>query len=449
MTSEQSGPPEDLTVVTAAAAATWESAVVAGFDGRTDGVLVVRRCVDVADLLAVAAAGLARAALVWPELRFLDRDCVRRLAEHGVAVVGVCDPGEDARQRQRLADIGIRSVVAADAGPDIISSTLRSATMVLSRPVGPAAAGYSDPARSLVPPGPPVRVGTWPADPPPPAVADGRVVAVWGSPGAPGRSTIALALADEAARLGSGALLVDADVYGGVQSPMLGLLDESAGLATACRQALTARLDPAVLATLCQAVAGASGTGGGLRVLSGLARVDRWPEIRPAGLQVVLEAARGLASLTVVDCAAYTEEDEELSYDTSAPRRNAATVSILEAADDVLCVVRADPVGITRAVRALVDLRDRFPDLTPRVVANRLRGSVVSGSARDQVDEAFRRFAGVQVSWFVPDDPKGLDAAMVGGRTLAEVAPKSPIRAAVQELASALTGVPLPSRRRR
>src|SRR3954447_4820088 len=66
---------------------------------------------------------------------------------------------------------------------------------------------------------------TRPPDDAVPVAGDGRVVAVWGPTGAPGRSTVAVALASELAQLGVSALLVDADVYGGVVAQLLGLLD--------------------------------------------------------------------------------------------------------------------------------------------------------------------------------------------------------------------------------
>ena len=44
------------------------------------------------------------------------------------------------------------------------------------------------------------------------------------------------------------------------------------------------------------------------------------------------------AGVTVVDCSFNVEDDEELSFDTAAPRRNGATLAVLEAADTVLCV---------------------------------------------------------------------------------------------------------------
>src|ERR1019366_1014984 len=100
-------------------------------------------------------------------------------------------------------------------------------------------------------------------------VRRGPVVAVWGPTGAPGRTTVAVTVADELARLGRAGLLIDADVYGGVIAAALGLLDESAGLAAACRQAAATRRDPAALAPICWQLRS------NLRVLTGIPRAER------------------------------------------------------------------------------------------------------------------------------------------------------------------------------
>src|SRR3712207_7108016 len=52
--------------------------------------------------------------------------------------------------------------------------------------------------------------------------------------------------------------------------------------------------------------------------------------------------------------------------DTAAPRRNGATLAVLEAADTVLCVSGADPVALQRSIRSLDHLRDVLPDVEPR-----------------------------------------------------------------------------------
>src|SRR4029453_15271320 len=65
-----------LQVFTAVTGAPWESELVGALDRADHGVTVVRRCVDVAELLAVAATGTAQAALLSPELRRPDGDAV-------------------------------------------------------------------------------------------------------------------------------------------------------------------------------------------------------------------------------------------------------------------------------------------------------------------------------------------------------------------------------------
>jgi MinD-like ATPase involved in chromosome partitioning or flagellar assembly len=415
-----------LQVFTAVTGAAWESELVGALDREDHGVTVVRRCVDIADLLAAAATGTGQAALLSAELRRLDGAAVARLTTAGVAVVGLVEPN-DTRGAERLRQLGVVRVLPADADPEEIARALRDA--VSGAPVAGHEVG--DPRAALPVLGLPSEPSAHPA-------GRGRLVAVWGPTGAPGRTTVAVGIADEAARLQLPTLLVDADVYGGVVAQVLGLLDESPGVAAAARQAAAGTLDLASLARLAWAL------GPHLRVLTGLARADRWPELRPQSMAVVLEEARRLAELTVVDCGFSLEEDEELSFDTAAPRRNGATLTILAAADEVLCVSGADPVALQRTVRALAELREVLPEVEPVVVVNQLRRGPVPGDARQEIAAALSRFAGREVRTFLPADRRATDAALAAGRTLAEVAPSSPLRTGLRTLAAQLAGVPEP-----
>jgi Flp pilus assembly CpaE family ATPase len=411
-----------LQVVTAVTGAAWEVTLVSALDRADHGVTVVRRCVDLPDLLAVAATGAAQAALLSAELRRLDADAVARLEAAGVAVVGLVEPGDDAAA-ERLRRLGVVRVLPADSDTAEIAQALREA--VEGAPV--ASRDIADPRAAL-----PV-----PAEPRPSVESSagrGRVVAVWGPTGAPGRTTVAVGLADEAARLGVRTLLVDADVYGGVVAQLLGLLDESPGLAGAARLATSGGLDGAALARLSWTVRPQ------LSVLTGLARADRWPELRPRAVSAVLEEARRSADLVVVDCSFCLEEDEELSFDTAAPRRNGATLAVLEAADTVLCVSGADPVALQRTIRALDELADVLPDVEPVLVVNQVRRGPVAGRPESEIAVVLERFAGRQVGTFLPVDRRGTDAALAEGRTLAEVAPTSPLRTGLRGLAAELTG---------
>jgi Flp pilus assembly CpaE family ATPase len=115
----------------------------------------------------------------------------------------------------------------------------------------------------------------------------------------------------------------------------------------------------------------------------------------------------------------------------------------------VVAVGSADPVGLQRLVRGLSDLREAVPGVDVHVVVNRLRPSVVGPDPERQVRSALERYAGVLRATLVPEDRAAVDAAMLRGRSLAEVAPKSAARQAVSRLASELLGVSHAPRRRR
>jgi MinD-like ATPase involved in chromosome partitioning or flagellar assembly len=253
--------------------------------------------------------------------------------------------------------------------------------------------------------------------------------------------------AELAARRDGGArdvLLVDADTYGGSVGAVLGLLDEAPGIAAAVRAGKDGRLDVTGLAGLSPVV------DDGLRVLTGISRAARWPEIAEAGLEVLWPTCRRLASTTVVDTGFCLEEDEVLSYDTRAPRRNGATLSALAAADVVVVVGAGDPLGLQRLVRGLVELAESPSAGTGHgvrrlVVVNRVRATAAGPRPEDAVRDALRRYAGLDEVFALPDDPATCDAALLAGRSVVEHAPPSaPLRRAVARLADAVLAAAVP-----
>jgi MinD-like ATPase involved in chromosome partitioning or flagellar assembly len=424
-------------ILTAVTDARWEAALVQAFETTDLGVSLVRRCVDLADLLATAAAGTAQAVLVSSDLRRLDRDALSRLAGCRVAVVALVPPGDEAAER-RLRQLGVRHLVPADAPPQLISQQVleaveHAAEVPAPRPV-PA-----DPADAL-PDLPPIDLDELAL---PSERAAGRVIAVWGPTGAPGRTIVATALAAELAEAGEQTLLVDGDVYGGAIAQALGLLDEAPGVAAAARLANNGTLDVPALAGLARAISPR------LRVLTGITRAERWTELRPAAMESVLAVARAMSRHTVVDVGFCLEEDEELSFDTTAPRRNGATLAVLADADVVVAVGSADPVSLQRLVRGLSRLAEAVPGVTPVVVVNRVRRTLLDGDPKREISAALERYAGVVPSAFVPFDLKAFDAALMSGRSLVEMAPDSPARQAISALAAQLLGrEPVRARRR-
>ena len=405
-----------------------ELAAVRGMGGDPD-LEVVRRCADLPELLAGAAAGLGQVAVVSTELPGLDRDAVSSLHGCGVWVVAVLDGGwSPDRARLVGADLAVPSGDAAITVPAAVRDVLGRA----SRGEHPGAQAVPDGVAA-------------PATPPSPEQVSvaGKVVAVWGPTGAPGRTTVAVNLAAELAGSARRApelatLLVDADTYGGTVAQVLGLLDEAPGIAAAARAAGTGRLDVASLAALTPVL------DNGLRVLTGMSRADRWPELPAANLEVVWSVARELAAWTVVDCGFAIEQDEALSYDTRAPRRNAATLSALSAADVVVVVGAGDPVGLQRLVRGLGELSGLGLVAHRVVVVNRVRASASGPRPAEAVRAALRRYAGVADARIIGEDQAACDGATLRARTLAEHAPTSPVRRELAALAAEVLSLGIP-----
>ena len=418
-------------VLLAVTGAPWEADVVRRAE-RAPGIRVVRRCVDIADVMAAAASGQARAVLLADDLPRLTSDAVAALHARRIVVVALVDPSENGEPfgtEDRLSRMGIERILPADVSPEDLGRAVADAVdsgppMTASHfsggfvPVTPETAGNPQPVYTN---------GT------------GRMIAVWGPTGAPGRTTVAVGLASELAAKGVPTLLADADVYGGTVAQQLGMLDETSGLAAAARSASSGALDLPMLAKHARQVEPR------LLVLTGLSRADRWTELRSAAIESIWSTARMLAPCTVVDTGFCIETDEEISFDSLAPRRNGATLATLEEADEVVVVGVADPVGLTRLIRAIHELRGVVPSANLRVVVNRVRSGSLGSSPADAVAEALDRYAGVQVTALLPNDQNAVDAAMSAGRALSEAAKNSKLRKSLQQLATTLTPTPQPT----
>lgn len=389
--------------------------MVAAAVGAAPGLSVARRCADLTEALAAARAGIGSVVLVSEQAQ-LHRGVVADFTSMGVAVVGVPSSPDG---EEHLRGLGIDQLLPADADAAAVLVAV-SAASSRALPAGPA---------DEIPEQAPVERGI--------------IIAVWGPTGAPGRTTLAVSMAYDLA-LHEPTLLVDVDTYGGAVAQALGLLDEAPGIAALARASLHGALsEDTVRRHALQAAPG-------LRVLSGVTRADRWIELSASALEPVWKLLRTQAAVTVVDCGFGLERDEELQYDTHAPQRNGATLSALAAADVVVAVGSAEPLGIQRLVHSLAALDAVVPaETTPRlVVVNRVRASVAGQRPREAVADALRRYSAVENVWTVGWDPRACDAAALAGQALGERAPRSAARKAIQAVATAArrAAVAVPSR---
>jgi len=373
-----------VVVLMLAAGAAWESEAL-GLLGDRDDLVVLKRCVDVSELLASASSGQADVAVVALEGPGLDRGAIDHLRQAGVRPVAVI-PGGTAREAAalRATRIGVRALVTDEelaALPELVAAGEEPDDTVIR----------GDQPEAAVPP------------------PDGRVIAVWGPTGAPGRTTVATGLAAELARAGRRTVLIDADPYGGAVAQMFGIVDEISGLLAAARAAGTGELE-LKLGGVQRALDHR------LSVVTGLPRADRYTEVRPGVLELLIDLSRGHGDV-VLDTGFCLEDDPRLEVGGRGGR-NQMTLAALGAADEVVVVGSADPVGLSRLARGLVEVRDvGVPEV--RVVINRMR-STLGWSERDLAGmvEGFTRLTELH---FLPEDRAAVDRALVSGRTVIEL----------------------------
>jgi MinD-like ATPase involved in chromosome partitioning or flagellar assembly len=377
-------------------------------DCRADG---SAWCADLAEVEAGLAAGIGDVVLVDLRVKGLDREVITEWLRAGVGVVGL---RSDAGASASHTTLSLRYVVDLDAPLDLVATVCES-----------AADPRTEESSTLE------TDASWEQDPAPQS-GPGRLVAVWGPHGAPGRSTLAVNLAAEFAARQS-TVLVDADIHAPCLGQMLGVLDESPGIVAACRAAARDTLDERALEHLLPTA------GNRVHLLSGIGVAARWPEVGGAALGMVLDELRRRPRPIVADVAAPLETDEELSYDTRAPQRNAATRTVLGRADTLLVVVAADPVSLTRLLREVEVLRE-LTTAPMHVVVNRRGGHVPDSRITERLAQGLDAHC-IRV---VPED-KAVRRCLWEGALLAEAAPRSPARRAIRDLAEHLGPLLTPS----
>lgn len=267
----------------------------------------------------------------------------------------------------------------------------------------------------------------------------GTIVTVWGTHGAPGRSTIAFNLAALAAQQGQQVCLIDADTYAPSLDALMALEDTGSGLAILCSDADRAQLDEKKAGAIMERVPLKNGT---FDFLSGITSSSRWPEVRARAFAEVLEWLKHRYDLVICDVAAPIEVDEELTFDGPAPRRNAATLTALACADRVIALGEADVIGLPRLINLAREVQSRpdlfAPETDVQYWLNRSRREAAGFNPEAKMRDNWARYLSVPLTGVIPYERKVMDRLRRNGEALLEVAPR---HAVVQSFEAMLEGM--------
>lgn len=385
----------------------FETDVIQRLNAQSGKFSVQRRCADLTETRACVRAGLGSIVVADGDGFGLDASVIDEFHQAGYFVLLVVDDpidapslGEDARCDRSSADFVV----------DSLTMGVRNRMLGGDAPILPA---REETKRE-------------------PMKYDGRLIVVWGTSGAPGRSTIALNLADLMARCGREVTLVDADAHAPSLAHLLGFESPESGLAVASMlrnqgDLTQERLDNQRLRIADQ-----------FALLSGLTRADRWHNLQPETVYEVLRQLQNLGDV-VVDLSDGIADDDP-SQLTFVPTPQDLNRNILEAADTLLIVARGDTIGLTRLAHVLKECEEH--SLTPNaVVINRARPSTTGGAVERTIDTVLASIA-PDFPRVIIEDSTEVDAATLAGTTVLEGAPESKFSAQIEHLAQMLDLVP-------
>lgn len=343
---------------------------------------------------------------------FLDARFVTELHRLGRRILGVYNP-EEPTGRDRLLDLGVDDVIE-DTAP--AEEFVRRMGQVLPAP-RPRGVGVEDELSEIsgLHEGGALGAGL------PGRRLRGRICAVGGPPGGCGATEVAVELARAARRRGETSLLVDADEVAPCLSQRLAL-PPIPNIRTAIDALFhgAGRLHETLLPV----------AGGSFELMAGLANPADWPQVRPQEAAEVIGELRGLRDHVIVNIGPHTEDLARLG----AADRYGVTREVLAAADVVVGVSVATPVGVARLVTWIADVIVLAPGKPLHLAVNRVPASrFVRGEVEEEI---LRNFSPASLH-LLPFDPAVEKAAWRG-----ELVPSGAFTRAVEGLAGdALAGV--------
>jgi Flp pilus assembly CpaE family ATPase len=329
----------------------WEAQFVSGLGHPMFGLQLQRRCVDGVDIRAAVQVSDCQAVLVSDSTPRISQELVAELADRGIELIAITVDVD------RWHNLGASHCIELDVNNPLsaikqVSEILRGKTQVVE----------------------------------PEADPKGLLIAVAGFGGACGRTTAVKELGWQLSKSGAKTCMIDADTYGPSLDQELGFEPSQNGLLELCRSIERKNSSIQTHFDLLPAVSK------DLSLVAGLPRISRWTDLRVGTLRELWRKSKEVFDVVVTDVGAVLETDHSLMYETSLPRRHAASLTALESAQVTFICARADSVGIARLVRGYLEFHELFANSEVHV----LLWGVVSENQSKDIRSAVSRHTGIE-----------------------------------------------------
>lgn len=259
----------------------------------------------------------------------------------------------------------------------------------------------------------------------------GSVIAVWGTSGAPGRTTTAIHLAAALQRQPGvprlKVILIDADTYAPSVAHALGMGTDVCSLSAIARYVARGELHAEHIEHALQQ------SDEGISVITGLSSPHRWREAAPSTLTQCIRAARECADYVIVDVASGTLDPLE-EFGRFYAGRDEGIAAVLNAADIVALVARSDAEGLHRLMYSVEWFRTHITGPQLRIVANMVCEERAGSRPAQSITQALSPYLPGEDISLIAEDPNILKAQLQG-TSLLTPHPSSPAAQAFTDLA--------------
>ena len=357
-----------------------EGALVAAID-RDPELSVIRRCADVAEVYAAIRAGIASVAVIDTHDPDVDAGMVAEVKQSHAMVILLAGLTNAAEFKTWGAD-----GVAQPAAP---ASVVESIHAALRGQGDTDADATHQPAPALV-----SQTSLQET-----SEKTSKLIAVWGTSGAPGRSSVAMMLAASLSEH-QATLLIDADTANPSLTTMLSLDSDAVGMGALARLAHRGQLTPAEITRTVTSV------GPQWDVIPGLSSPQRFRELSILSLHQILTHAKSCAPLVVVDCASGSGDPVEGEGERRPTTRDEQVGEVLRMADHVVLVGRGDVLGIERLEHAYAWWKDLALDTPMTFLVNRVSALTAGARPANAVAQSLTPIAAGQQVWVIPEDQR-------------------------------------------
>ena len=340
-----------------------------------------RRCVDLTEVLTMLEVNEFKIAVISSEVQHLDYEVLTAIKNKDCLTVGVFTEG-DLAGASEFTQLGIEKVISFS--PNDPAGFIANLVFCANEKLG---LGIDESKASFIP----------------------GLIAVWGTAGSPGRTALSIDIATNLNQPQQPCLLIDADVQAPAVAASLGITEEISGISAAIHQAQIGKLNKS---TLFECIKQDSKK---ISVLTGILKPDRWIEVRVNGLERLLNFASEQFAHQVIDLGANLPDAQDATYrEFESSLKFGHSKSVLQLAEKVVFVVKANPLGIIRAAEILQN-QDIFSPDKLLVVVNGINDYSFGKNGTKLIEDVLHRFIPANRIWYHPEELNAYSRAWLRG----------------------------------